>query len=47
MRDKVAGLVKEALAAHGAAETGDTIRSIEFALELVVVGEFLVCGVNN
>jgi hypothetical protein len=37
------GLIKEALAADGAAEAGNAIRSIHFALKLVVVREFFVC----
>jgi len=35
-------LVEEALAADGTAETGDTIGRVHFALELIIVGEFLV-----
>lgn len=36
-------LVEEAFAPNGAAKTGNTIRAIEFALKLVIVGEFLIC----
>ena len=38
------GLVEEALAAHGSAETGYAVGGVEFAFELVVVRELLVCG---
>lgn len=35
-------LVEETFAADGAAEARDTICGVDFALEFVVVGEFLV-----
>lgn len=37
------GLVEKALAANGAAETRNAVRLVHLALELVVVGKFLVC----
>jgi hypothetical protein len=39
-------LVEEALAASGATQAGNTVVTIPFALELVVVGEFFVCGLS-
>ena len=39
------GLVEKTLAADGSTKAGDTIRCIDFAFELVVVREFLVCQV--
>jgi hypothetical protein len=38
-------LVEEALAANGTAETWDAVCSVDFAFELVVIGEFLVCHI--
>jgi hypothetical protein len=38
----VTGLVEEALAANGSAETGNAVCGVHFALKFVVVGEFLV-----
>jgi hypothetical protein len=36
------GLVEEALATDGAAEAGNTVGRVHFALEFVVIREFLV-----
>jgi hypothetical protein len=36
-------LVEEALAADGSTETWNAVCRVDFSLELVVVGEFLVC----
>jgi hypothetical protein len=38
------GLVKEAFAADGAAETRDAVGGVKFAFEFVVVGELFIWG---
>jgi hypothetical protein len=39
----VSRLIKEALAAHRAAQAGNTVIAINLALELVIVRKLLVC----
>ena len=41
-REGIPNLVKETFTCWRAAETGDTVQAADFALELVVVGEFFV-----
>jgi hypothetical protein len=49
MRDpEGGGLVEEALAADGAAETWDAVRGVHLAFELIIVCELLIyCQVSN